>query len=233
MSHELWHVSHELWHFTCSRLMHSYEYINIHVYIQPTACGVSQFVTLMSQFVTRHSLWRVGWCTAMDTYIYMCIYSLLLVEIITVRDSYVTLYDSSQFVTGLLVGSGGEQIICYSLLHVECHSSWLICHSSWLICHSSWLITVRDGVACGHHMLQPIAWGVSFNQILQSQTNWSLFNGTWQKRPRKLNKWLSLYVTAYRKGSISSPISKPHRWSSSLGLLCHLPMKRDLLDKWN
>ena len=30
---------------------------------------------------------------------------------------------------------------------------------------------------------QPIAFGVSCNLNLQSQSPWSLFNGTWQKRP--------------------------------------------------
>ena len=36
-------------------------------------------------------------------------------------------------------------------------------------------------------MLQPIASGVSFILNLQSQSHWSLFNGTWQKRPRELD----------------------------------------------
>jgi len=35
--------------------------------------------------------------------------------------------------------------------------------------------------------IQSIAFGVSFNLNLQSQSPWSLFNGTWQKRPRKLD----------------------------------------------
>jgi len=43
-------------------------------------------------------------------------------------------------------------------------------------------VTVRES-----YDTQPIARGVSFNQILQSQSNWSLFNGTWQKRPRELD----------------------------------------------
>jgi len=34
--------------------------------------------------------------------------------------------------------------------------------------------------------LQPIALGVSFNLNLQSQSDWSLFHGTWQKRPREI-----------------------------------------------
>ena len=34
---------------------------------------------------------------------------------------------------------------------------------------------------------QPIAFGVSFNHILQSESNRSLFNGTWQKRPSELD----------------------------------------------
>jgi len=35
-------------------------------------------------------------------------------------------------------------------------------------------------------LLQAIVFGVSFDLILQSQYNWSLFNGTWQKRHREL-----------------------------------------------
>jgi len=40
-------------------------------------------------------------------------------------------------------------------------------------------------------MIQPIAFGVSFQLNLQSQSQsqsqWSLFNRTWRKRPRKLD----------------------------------------------
>jgi len=39
--------------------------------------------------------------------------------------------------------------------------------------------------------IQPIAFGVSFNLILQSQSNWSLFNGTWQKRRKEIDNQLS------------------------------------------
>jgi len=34
---------------------------------------------------------------------------------------------------------------------------------------------------------QPTAFGVSFDFILRSQSNWSLFNGMWQKRRRELH----------------------------------------------
>jgi len=33
--------------------------------------------------------------------------------------------------------------------------------------------------------VHPIAFGILFNLDLQSQSPWSLFNGTWQKRPRE------------------------------------------------
>jgi len=36
------------------------------------------------------------------------------------------------------------------------------------------------------HILQSIALGVSFNLILQSESNWPLLNGTWQKRRKEL-----------------------------------------------
>ena len=42
--------------------------------------------------------------------------------------------------------------------------------------------------------MQPIAFGVSFNLNLQSQSHWSLFNGTWQKRPRELEHLMRLKI---------------------------------------
>jgi len=38
--------------------------------------------------------------------------------------------------------------------------------------------------------VHPIAIGVSFNLNLHSQSHWSLFNGTWQQRPKQLNNRL-------------------------------------------
>jgi len=40
--------------------------------------------------------------------------------------------------------------------------------------------------------IQPIAFGVSCNPNRQSQSPWSLFNGTWKKRPRELDQRLRL-----------------------------------------
>jgi len=45
-----------------------------------------------------------------------------------------------------------------------------------------------------YRMLQPIAFGVSFNLNLQSQSPWSLFNGPWQKRPRELDHRLRFEI---------------------------------------
>ena len=42
--------------------------------------------------------------------------------------------------------------------------------------------------------VQPVAFGVSFDLSLQSQSPWSLFNGTWQKRRRKLDHRLSFEI---------------------------------------
>ena len=47
-------------------------------------------------------------------------------------------------------------------------------------------ISITSVVPRAHMGLQPIAFGVSFNLNLQSQSSWSLFNGTWEKRPRAL-----------------------------------------------
>jgi len=38
-------------------------------------------------------------------------------------------------------------------------------------------------------LVQPIAFGGSFDLNLQSQSRWSLFNRTWQRRPRDLDHW--------------------------------------------
>ena len=37
------------------------------------------------------------------------------------------------------------------------------------------------------HTTRPNAFGVSFNLHLHSQSHWSLFHGTWQKRPRQID----------------------------------------------
>ena len=50
-------------------------------------------------------------------------------------------------------------------------------------CH--WLLRVT---------VQPIASGVSFNLNRQSQSHWSLFNGTWQKRLRELDDRLRFEI---------------------------------------
>ena len=42
--------------------------------------------------------------------------------------------------------------------------------------------------------IQPIKFRVSFNPILQSQSNWSLFDGTWQKKRRELDNQLSFEI---------------------------------------
>jgi len=42
--------------------------------------------------------------------------------------------------------------------------------------------------------VQLVAFGVSFKLNLQSQSPWSLFNGTWQKRPRELDHRLTLEI---------------------------------------
>ena len=47
---------------------------------------------------------------------------------------------------------------------------------------------------CLRMQLQPIAFGASFSLNLQSQSPWSLFNGTWQKRPRELENRLRFEI---------------------------------------
>jgi len=47
--------------------------------------------------------------------------------------------------------------------------------------------------------VQPIAIGVSFNFNLQSQSHRSLLNGTWQKRPRELERWLRFENDAMKR----------------------------------
>ena len=48
------------------------------------------------------------------------------------------------------------------------------------------LLIVATPYVC--HQVQPIVFGVSFNLSIQSQSNWSFFNGTWQKRSRERGK---------------------------------------------
>jgi len=42
--------------------------------------------------------------------------------------------------------------------------------------------------------VQLFVFGVSFNLILQSESHWSLFNGTWQKRCGELDNRLSFEI---------------------------------------
>jgi len=58
--------------------------------------------------------------------------------------------------------------------------------------------------------LQPIAFGVSSNLNLQSQSCWSLFNGTWQKRPRILENLLKIDFITIRVDILVSPTT-PHK----------------------
>jgi len=166
--------------------MHSCEYIHTHVFIQPIACGVSIlkcqkyvyiriYIDAYAQLwihtytcvYTAYCMWSVYIkmpkaciythihrciCTAMDTYIYMCVYCPLHVE---------CLY------------SYAKNMYTYTYTSMHMHSY---------------------GYVHMHVYIQPIACGVSFNQILQSQSNWSLFNGTWQTRRRELDDWLRLEI---------------------------------------
>ena len=49
-------------------------------------------------------------------------------------------------------------------------------------------ICTKVNTKTNQHVLQvqPIAFEVSFNLDLQSESPWSLYNATWQKRPREL-----------------------------------------------
>jgi len=61
------------------------------------------------------------------------------------------------------------------------------------LCIDTWRRTSRLSVsACWY--IQPVAFGVSFNLNLQSQSHWSLFNGRCQKRPRGLDLRLGFEI---------------------------------------
>jgi len=71
-------------------------------------------------------------------------------------------------------------------------------------------------------MLQPGAFGVSFNPHLQSQSHWSLFNGTWQKRPRELDHRLRFEteeMTLVINATSTSLCSclRAYQWSTTTG----------------
>ena len=55
---------------------------------------------------------------------------------------------------------------------------------------------------------QPIAFGVSFNPILQSLSSWSLFNGTCQKRKRDLENSNRVSSSLGRKRDLQKEIYK-------------------------
>ena len=87
--------------------------------------------------------------------------------------------------------------------------------------------------------VQSVAFGVSFNIDLQSQSI-GLFSTDRGKRDvekwiinfgLRLEKWhikcIKLQIAAYCIWSVVSSFSDLNRWSSSLGLFCHVPLKRD------
>jgi len=61
----------------------------------------------------------------------------------------------------------------------------------WVLSHT-WIRHVPHVKVSRH--IQPMAFVASFNLSLQSQSHWSLFDGTWQKRPRKLENRLRFEI---------------------------------------
>ena len=59
-------------------------------------------------------------------------------------------------------------------------------HTHHMYIHAWWCYTCSLAFDVVYAYIQPIAFGVSFNPNLQSQSPWSLFNGTWPKRPREV-----------------------------------------------
>ena len=64
---------------------------------------------------------------------------------------------------------------CSVLQRVACHTPAATCYNT--LHHTATHYTCK--------CIQPIAFGVSFSPMLQSQSSRSLFNGAWQKRPRE------------------------------------------------
>jgi len=76
----------------------------------------------------------------------------------------------------------------------ECES-WHAVHQSQRCSNSlCWLLWIPKWHSADFAVLQPIAFGASFNLNAQSQSRWSLFNGTWQKRPRELENRLRFEI---------------------------------------
>jgi len=67
------------------------------------------------------------------------------------------------------------------------------------------MIYIHTCIACKYVCThaQPIAVGASCNLILQSQSSWSLCNGTWQKRHSELGNRLSL-----QSGEMTRPMQQ-------------------------
>jgi len=107
-------------------------------------------------------------------------------------------------------------------------SSWVVCHSSWVICHSllhvecpslksSNLKFVSHLSQFVSHMSQPIACGVSFNQI--NQFDWSPFghhlappcvNKTNQSKHASINNQIDWKIIVH---SFNGPISATEKWN--------------------
>ena len=83
----------------------------------------------------------------------------------------------------------------YSLWHLEGHSvsfSNLTHTATHTAPHTAPRTTTHTTPRTATHAeVQPIAFEGSFDLILQSQSNWPLFDGTWQKRRKELDNQLS------------------------------------------
>ena len=77
--------------------------------------------------------------------------------------------------------------------HVNLYSCTAYCIWSVVLQHTATHCNTLQHTATHYH-IQHIAFGVSFHLILQSQSNWSLFNGTWQKRRTEVDHRLSFGI---------------------------------------
>jgi len=64
--------------------------------------------------------------------------------------------------------------------YIQRHMQWFV-----VVCPRLWSVSLH---------VQPIAFGVSFHLNLQSQSHWSLFNGTWQMRTREIDHRLRFEI---------------------------------------
>ena len=140
-------------------------YIYIYIYIYMIYI-IKRHIRLKTWVL--YVFWRVSYI-----HIYMYIYIWYMIRI------YIYIYIFVKF--GIMVAWGVSH-------------TWVSCVSCRVSCHRGRKRTPPNVSTDFWNLVQPIAFGMTFNRNLRSRSPLSRFNGTWQKRPRELEHQLRFEI---------------------------------------